>query len=128
MGIITEYIKAVAQALKHPDKVIEGWVNDAKFERGELAEDEAQEVIRRRAICETCPFMSRNAIAAGNYASDRPDDHCIHCKCPITKKTASLESNCGIESYNRKFPNRPMPLKWEVYIKKQNDNADSKTV
>lgn len=117
MGKLTEYIKAVSNALKHPEHVIEGWINDAKLKKGDLPEDEAIEIIRRRAICATCPFMSKNAIADGNYVSKREDEHCIHCLCPIDTKTACLECNCGIENYNRKIKNNKIPLKWEIYTK-----------
>lgn len=117
MSIFVEYLKAIAQGIKNPELIIEGWLNDAKMERGDLSEDETKEILRRRAICEDCPFMSRNAIAGGNYASSRKDDHCIHCGCPIKKKTASLESNCGIEIYNKRDKKNQMPLKWETYIK-----------
>jgi hypothetical protein len=117
MGIITEYIKAIQQGLKHPELVVEGWLNDIKLEKGELPDDEVKEILRRRVICESCPFMSRNAVAAGNYYTERKDDHCIHCKCPIKKKTASLESNCGIEIYNQANKNKQIELKWTNYIK-----------
>lgn len=125
MGIITEYLKLMIEGLKHPDDVIEGWVNDAKLENGNLSDDETTEIIRRRKICEECPFMSRNAIKAGNYSSNRTDDHCIHCKCPIKKKTACLNCNCGIENYNRLVKKEAMPLKWTSYKPDKNDEPST---
>lgn len=127
MSLIKEYIKALAQAVKHPELVIEGWVNDAKLNRGQLSEEETAEILRRRAICETCPFMSKNAQLSGNYFTKRQDEHCIHCGCPIAKKTASLESNCGIEVYNQNNKTKQLPLKWEVYVKPQENDEHSKT-
>lgn len=117
MGIITEYIKALGEAIKHPQLVIEGWINDAKLNRGDLKSDEMAEVLRRRAICEECPFFSVNAVKDGNYITQRQDPHCIQCGCPIAKKTASLESSCGIEIYNRKNKDNQIPLKWGPFIK-----------
>ena len=122
MGKLIEYLKALKQAVKNPDLVLEGWINDAKLQNSELTEDEMDEIIRRRAICHECPFMSINAIAAGNYITQRTDEHCMHCFCPITKKTASLSSNCGIEVYNVRNKNNKMPLKWEAYQKPQTDD------
>ncbi len=124
---IIEYAKMLKQGLKDPEAVIHGWINDAKLKRGELPDDEMAEILRRRLICESCPFMSRNATELGNYISAREDDHCIHCSCPIDKKTASLESNCGIEVYNQRNKKNPLPLKWEVYIKPQNNDEHSET-
>lgn len=125
---LIEYVKMIKQGIKDPQAVLNGWINDAKFNRGDLEEDEMEEIIRRRSICETCPFMSRNAIEQGNYLSQRNDEHCIHCSCPITKKTASLESRCGIEIYNSINKKNPMELKWGVYLKPQKDDGHSETV
>ena len=41
------------------------------------------------------------------------EDHCIHCGCPITTRTASLESACGIKDYNEKNPDNTLNLKWD---------------
>lgn len=99
-------------------------MNNVKLEYGSLTEEEQKEIIKRRLICESCPFMSSNAVAnpALNYKTDRFDEHCIHCKCNIKLKTADLESNCGIEAYNYDHPDTPMKLKWETFEKpKQNE-------
>lgn len=123
MSLLTEYLKALNQAIKNPELVLEGWLNDIKLIHGDLPEDQVKEILRRRAICHDCPFMSINATLAGNYHSSRKDEHCIHCGCPITKKTASLESNCGIEIFNANRNNNPIPLKWEKYSKYGNDKT-----
>jgi hypothetical protein len=81
------------------DKVIEGTVNQVKAEMGLLPEDHQAEIIRRRLICATCPFNSSNAVGEG-YITNRIDEHCIMCGCTITRKTASLLSNCGIDCCN----------------------------
>lgn len=64
-----------------------------------LPEDEQAEIARRRFICAKCPFTSSNAVTNG-YKSNRFDEHCIMCGCTITRKTASLEANCGIDCCN----------------------------
>jgi len=103
--------------LTNADKILEGWLNDIKLEAGDLQEDEVKEIVRRRAICEGCPFLSKNAVAAGNYVTMRKDEHCIQCGCPIVKKTASLSSNCGIEIFNASNKDNKMELKWTAYDK-----------
>lgn len=125
MSRLSEYVKMVGQGLKDPEAVIRGWINDAKLQRGDLPEDEEAEILRRRAICETCPYMSRNAMEAGIYYTKRPDDHCILCSCPIKKKTADLESNCGIEEFNKQNKRKQKELKWTAYIKPQKDDEHS---
>lgn len=114
---LLEYIKLIPQGIANADKIVEGVINEVKLEAGTLPEDEQAEIVRRRLICASCPFMSENAKKAGNYNSNRIDEHCIQCHCPIKTKTASLTSNCGIEAYNRRHPKAPMELKWEAYIK-----------
>ena len=122
LGRFIEYLKLVPKGIKNADKILEGIINNVKLEAGSLPEEEQAEIIRRRLICATCPFTSSNAVVnkALNYKTDRPDEHCIHCGCPIMTKTASLSANCGIEIFNAKNPETPMPLKWTAY--KTNDD------
>ena len=117
MGRLSEYIQMVGAGIKNIDKVAEGLLNVVKDEFGTLPEDEQEEIARRRLICSTCPFSSSNAVGLGIYKTQRVDEHCIHCHCPIVTKTASLHSNCGIENYNVRNPNNRMELKWEAYKK-----------
>jgi hypothetical protein len=123
MSLFLEYLKLVPRAIKDADKIVEGEINQVKMKYGTLPEDEQNEIIRRRIICDTCPFLSSNAVAnpALNYKTDRPDEHCIHCKCPKNRKTAALSESCGLEVYNRQHPESPIPLKWDVYKKSTND-------
>ena len=115
MSALLEYLKLLPKGIANADKVIEGIINNVKFKHGDLPEDEQNEIIRRRAICAGCPFMSENAKAAGNYISQRGDPHCIHCQCDIEWKTSSLASRCGISVWNHRNPKNQMPLKWDVY-------------
>jgi len=72
------------------------------------------------------------------YESDRVDDHCTMCGCTITRKTASLSSNCGISCCNETPENEcsckkkalkkyntenkiNLELKWKAYKKETNE-------
>jgi len=128
IGRFIEFLKLVPRGIKNADKILEGIVNNVKLNNGTLPEDEQEEIIRRRLICATCPFTSSNAVTntALNYKTDRIDEHCIHCGCPIATKTASLEANCGIEIYNANNPTTPMKLKWESYKTKEDESETSR--
>ena len=113
MSKFSEYIKLVPKGLKNIDKVIEGVVNQVKMELGTIPEEHLKIITERRLICLQCPFNSVNAVKLGVYATDRKDEHCIHCGCPLKTRTASLESNCGAEAYNLNHPDNPITLRWE---------------
>lgn len=124
MSAFLEYLKLIPKVLQNPDKVLEGWLNDIKLESGELPEDEIKEILRRRAICSSCPFSSDLAktskeyeeVFGKHYETDRTEPHCSCCGCFLGKKTASLSSECGLAS-NDKTMN--IELKWKKY--KTND-------
>lgn len=118
MSKLTEYIEMVKNGIPHIGKIVEGISNQVKMEFGSIPQDEQDEIVRRRVICETCPLMSVNAVRLGTYATTRIDPHCTICKCPISTRTASLSSDCGIDVYNKANPDNQMPLKWTAYIKK----------
>lgn len=75
-------------------------------------------IIGRRMICLTCPYMSKNAVKGYEidgkwdvYMTNRSDEHCIWCGCPVSTRTASLDSGCGIEIYNVEN-GKDVSLKW----------------
>ena len=113
MGKLAEYIKLLPEGIKNLSKVIEGIKNQVKMELGTISEEDLEIITGRRLICSTCPFNSKNAVAKGFYRTDREDEHCIHCGCPLDTRTVSLESNCGIEKYNELNPKTPLALKWK---------------
>lgn len=117
MGKFVEYLKLLPKGLANLDKVVEGIQNQIKMELGVISELDLEIITGRRLICSQCPFMSVNAQRLGIYHSAREDEHCIHCGCPIATRTASLESNCGIEDFNNAHPEEPLTLKW-IAIKK----------
>jgi hypothetical protein len=124
MSAISEYLKLIPKIVKDADKIVEGEINLVKIKLGTLPEEEQNEIIKRRIICKTCPFLSSNAVTnpAMNYKTSRFDEHCIHCGCSIDRKTAALSERCGLESYNIKHPEAQIPLKWDIYKKEGNDN------
>lgn len=122
MSKLTEYLTLIPQGLKNADKIVEGVVNQVKMECNMLDLNEQEEVIRRRLICESCPFNSINAKTSQeyleafgkNYYSEREELHCSVCSCVIKTKTASMDSECGIHS---KKQTKHIPLKWTNYNK-----------
>src|SRR6185437_16497077 len=110
-----EYLKLLPKGFTNGEKIIEGWSNEIKLQFGTLEEDEREEILRRRVICNACPFNSINAQSSPeykelygvNYKTNREDLHCAHCSCPISSKTASLTSDCGITSYNLSHKDKP---------------------
>lgn len=123
MSKLLEWAKLAIKGLPHLDDIVSGVINDVKFQHGNLPEDQQEEIARRRLICRTCPLNSFNAktsqeyfdLYGKHYKSDRNDLHCSICSCNISLKTASLESDCGITSYNQNNLDKQIPLKWEKY-------------
>lgn len=113
-----EMMKLLPRAIQNIDKIVEGYITDIRLEYGDLVEDERDEIIRRRLICETCPLNSKNAVEVGWYITERTDEHCTCCGCPISKKTASLSSDCGAIIHNQTKPDEPqLQVRWFAYVK-----------
>lgn len=115
-------------------KIFEGWSNKFKEHFDLLAPEKVQVANKRKTICESCPFNSKNvkqddseyrvmviqgymSLGASNvkvnpYQSHLPYEHCVWCGCEIEAKCLSFSSNCGIEDYNKNY-NRNCELKWE---------------
>ena len=118
MSKILEYIKLVPKGLANPVNVLEGWINDYNFDN--LPKEEVEEILKRRAICEQCPFNSLNAktskeyfdVFQKHYETERDDLHCSVCACPIKTKTASLDSECGLSADDK---TKHLQLKWNKY-------------
>lgn len=110
-----EYAKLIPAGIQNIDKFIEAKITEVKLANGNLPEDQIEEIVRRRLICEGCEFNSVNAKKLHSYHTERQDLHCSFCKCEITTRTACLGCTCGIESYNRNHPNSPKELKWTNY-------------
>lgn len=122
MNKYLEYLKLVPRGLKNIEQVVEGVMNDIKINNGALTEEQQNEVLKRRLICKYCPFMSENAKTSQeyfelfnqHYVTHRSDEHCSMCGCPISTRTASLSSNCGLEHYNNTHENK-IELKWKTF-------------
>lgn len=113
MSKLTEYLKLIPKGIKNIDQVVEGLMNNAKIELGTIPQEDLEIIVGRRAICSQCPHNSKNAQAMHLYKTEREDEHCIHCGCPLATLTASLEAECGLHVYNEKNINDKIPLKWE---------------
>jgi hypothetical protein len=121
MSKLTEYLKLIPKGIKNLDKIVKGVYNNSYL--SSLPLEQQEEIIIRRAICEQCPFLNKNAktspeyldLVGSHYESSRTDDHCSLCGCPKDIRTASLEKNCGIEDWNESNPNEQMELKWKAY-------------
>jgi hypothetical protein len=104
-------------------------MNQVKMKFNTLPEDEQEEIVRRRLICSQCPLMSVNykedpseyIKLYGKEYNDptREEPHCTVCLCPTDRKTSSLTSPCGLEEYNKKFPNNKQELKFKEYKNEQ---------
>lgn len=129
---VKEYSKLIPRGIPNISDIISGIVNNVELKYGYLKEEERLEIIRRRIICEACPFNNRNAVSSEEYMevtkehynSERSDFHCSFCGCPIEIRTASLQSNCGIDYWNSISENK-IPLKWEKYNGKEVHNTKS---
>lgn len=123
MSKFSEYLKLIPKGLPNADKVLEGVVNQVKLKFGNLSEEEQGEIIRRRLICQSCPFSSFLAKESKEakellnepFETNRTENFCVFCGCPIITKTASLSAECGISDWNEKYPDRKLELKWNKF-------------
>ena len=120
MSKLSEYLALIPRGIKNFPQILEAVKNKTMMEFGTLSIDRREIIIGRRLICATCPYMSVNAKKGfviedrerQLYKSDREGEHCIWCGCPVSTKTSSLESRCGIETYNEEYGTN-VPLKWD---------------
>ena len=125
MSKYLEYIKLLPKGLANIDKVFEGIVNETKLKYKTLSEDQQEEIIRRRVICQACPLNSINALESKeykdlfgvSYKTKRDSLHCSICSCDIALKTSSLGSDCGLSYYNETHPDNIQELKFTKYNK-----------
>ena len=126
MSKISEWIKLAYKGLPNIDKIAEGIINDVKLAHNNLPEDEQEEIVRRRLICQQCPLNSLKArdsaeyyqLYGSHYEAKRTDLHCSICGCPVDTRTASLSANCGLEEYINNNNNEiKQELKWKKYEK-----------
>jgi hypothetical protein len=108
---LIELIKLIPAGLNNPKDVVEGHINNVRLSLNNLPEDEQEEIVRRRVICEGCPNMSKNKPGA----RDKGFDYCTLCSCPINAKTAALGAQCGAAIYNEKHSEDEQPVLWTRY-------------
>lgn len=119
MSKLGEYLALIPRGIKNIPQILEAVTNQARMEFGTMPKETQDIIIGRRMICSTCPYMSSNAVNGyeiqgkkDKYVTDRNDEHCIWCGCPILTRTASLDSKCGIDNYNMEF-GKDETLKWD---------------
>ncbi len=124
MNPYKEYMALSLKGLKNLNKVLEG-VATKTANQFKLLSDEKQNIIAERMdICIKCPYNSTNAVTSPeylqltgeHYSTTRTELHCSFCGCVCTYKTASLSSDCGIETWNNSNPNNPekhLELLWK---------------
>lgn len=120
MSKFTEILKMIPKGISNPQDIIDGWVNDAKLENGDLSDEQTELILKRRAICEACPFNSSNArtsleykeLYGKNYTTSLNSLHCAICSCNVKKKSACLHCSCGLSEYNLNNPTNKQELKW----------------
>lgn len=123
MSKLSEYLALIPKGLPNAMAIVEGISNNVKMRYNHLPENEKEEILKRRIICEGCPFNSKNAVSSQeyktlvgeSYETKRIDLHCSFCGCPIEVRTGSLKKPCGIEAWNENNPNNQVPLKWNIY-------------
>jgi hypothetical protein len=133
----SEYFKLYSHALTDIDKVIASRWNKALNEFNLLDEDKKRIAEQRLEICMSCPFNSINAKTSPeftrlyregmerkgmpvaenltpHYFTNRADSdvHCAWCGCDVDAKVLSMDSVCGMTSYNT-ICNGNEPLKWD---------------
>lgn len=127
MNPFKEYLAITKKGLKNIDKVFEGIRNDVTNRFKLLSEEKKEVIATRMDICLNCPYNSKNAttskqyelLTGDNYETSRPELHCSLCGCTVTFKVSSLNSNCGIETWNEENPTKTLPLKWSKYEKNE---------
>jgi len=130
MSQITEYLNLIVKGIPHTKEILSSVINQVQLKYGTLPEDQKNEIIRRKLICQSCPFMSRNAISSQeykdltgkNYPSVRKNEHCSLCGCPLETRTASLDSDCGVITWNKENPDKQIELKWTKYERQSTEN------
>ncbi len=115
-----EYLALLPKALPNSLQIIEAIANEVRMKYDTLPESDREEIIRRRVICNGCPFNSENSptseeyhtLTKTHYKTRRKDKHCSFCGCELNLRTSSLKSNCGAEAWNRNNPENEITLKW----------------
>jgi 3'-phosphoadenosine 5'-phosphosulfate sulfotransferase (PAPS reductase)/FAD synthetase len=123
MNKLSEYLHLISRGIPNADKILDGIIKNVQLKHNNLPENEKYEIIKRRIKCEECPFNSRNAktspeymeLYGEHYKTHRAGFHCSACGCPIPVKTASLDSECGLQVYNNDHPDNIQELKWNKY-------------
>src|SRR5687767_1244723 len=100
MSKFSEYLSLMPSIWQNKEKILEGVINVVKELHGDLPEDVQKEIVRRRILCESCPFFSLNTINddteyqrlyGKKFTDKRTDAYCVVCGCKERVKTASMD-------------------------------------
>jgi predicted nucleic acid-binding Zn ribbon protein len=131
MSKIKDWLTVVKAGVKNGDKIVEAiWVSTQIKNEGQVSVEAVAEIMKRKEICASCPYNSKNAPEHGLTALDVPFQHCIFCACRIggdDTKEYCLSCNCGIKEYNKRNPETPMELKWSAFEEPVKEPAADKT-
>lgn len=122
MSKFSEYIALIPKGLPNSISIVKAIINDVTL--NSLPEETKEIIIKRRVICNGCPFNSKNAqtseeykeLTGQHYSTKREDMHCSFCGCPMTTRTSSMKSVCGAEVWNNSNPTKTIELKWKAKI------------
>ena len=122
MSKLLEYAALIPKGLPNSLHIIEAIVNEVKLKYDVLPEEEKEEIVKRRVICNTCPFNSENSpiseeyhqLTNTHYKTRRKDKHCSFCGCEINLRTSALKKNCGAEVWNDNNPEHKIELRWKM--------------
>jgi len=125
MSKISEYLALIPKGIPNALDIVKAIKVNSQMEHGSLPKDKLNEIVRRRIICASCPFNSENAkvsdeyesLIGANYKTTRNDVHCAFCGCPVNIRTAALNKDCGMSSWNEDHPDQKLTLKWDKYEK-----------
>lgn len=96
MGLLDEKYEMMKRGMKNISNVVDGNFNYYLDKFGGLSKTKKAEAERRYEICSSCPFNSKNAPKHGFYETERTDEHCSVCLCPIEKKVMAFDEQCGL--------------------------------
>ena len=123
---LTQFLLLAKKGLPNIDKIAEGYLNNVKEKNNLLTQEQAEEIVKRKLICEQCPFFSLNAFKDDteyqkllgkpfDKESRKGESFCSICGCPEKVKVYSFSANCGLEDYNEEHPENIQPLKWTAF-------------
>jgi hypothetical protein len=112
---MNRFFKLIPKIIKNRKKIVEGFLNDIKMDKGHLSKEEQEVILERRLICEYCEDNSKTAFP-----------YCKLCGCDIKIKTACFTTCCGAAEYNKLVDeSHQKEVKWHEYEKEESGKGDN---